>query len=1109
MPAGAGPAPAAWGERDGRILSAAQPEGLAVLTQGQRGALDALLNAPAGQGLRAGRKNISWLGILVEFSDREFPESYEEALDPLGVLGFPDSLITTTRDDWFRNLMGHTADYFANVSRDSVTLLPVLAESVVSMSKTMADYGDDTELSWEEGARLLASDIVDSLDAQIDFSAYDLITFIHAGPGQESDLLQNSPEQLWSGYLDFESLSEAFADSIPAEPVEGWPGIPTDDAGFVLQQFSIAPEFEREEEMDPPFVLGALGVYAHQLGSYLGLLSLGDYQAPRGQGVGNYDLMGSGLWNALGFVPGPPCAFNRYMMGWADTLYVDPDSCLAAEADGGLVLDLASWEQLGENDLLFLPISDREYFLIENRDQDADGNGAFSFDDANGNHIPDNGESLRYAEFDYYTTQYNSSDVTPGSGLFIWRIDEEMLRLTFDYDINLINAYNDHYGVMLLEADGYPDLSIAGNYDENAYGGDYDAFRAAGGPNDLMETATAADANSLPSTRTAEGADSGWRFHSVSEHGPTMSFTARWEALGFPRGEEFVVGQLPVGDPLAADVIGDTALEFVFLTTDGDSLFVHVAPSGDFAAASVIARIEGQAAGSLAAEELDNLTVWGQAEIVLLTTDGRLFAWRGDGTNMSGTPGEPIATVNAASRTPLLYRATFIGSDDLIGVFMHAILVLEELPDEGLGYGRCTPRWFLGDGTQWNSSPFGESHRGLPIADPAASLIVAVPGYDHEEAIHALFNICLFDSSEGGSQRILQLAPSETLASIAWPALTELPLTPGSDTNVQLAAADLDGDGMDELMIESEGQLLLWYPAGRFGGDGAGETLFHGDLLAASSGQAFLPADLNGDGVLEAIAASSTALAAYGPEGSGLGGWILDIPQTDPAPDLWRDPSHWLLSLRDDEGRDDPLLLTLDGRLFLGQEDLSSGLASDFLGGDLSGSPVLADFDGDGLLELRGLSGFEPALATTAGEDTLRSGKIVRHWQLETDWPMSAPGAWSQGGADAARTRRMAASAAFTLPPAGTGGIRAAYAYPNPAADRVTWRVETDAPDQISVELYDLEGQRRLRLEGVCDGFSPWEGESQLEVLAPGVYFYIIRSETSGDLETGRLAILR
>jgi M6 family metalloprotease-like protein len=1102
-PAVAGPAPPAHAEREGQVLVAAEPEGMAVLGQRQREALGALLDAAPGPGARAGRQEISWLGILVEFADRQFPENYEESFDPLGVLGIPDSLITTPRADWFRNLMDRTADYYATVSRGAVTLLPTLTDSVLALSGDMVDYGDDETLSWEQGARLLASEVVDSLDAELDFSAYDLITFIHAGPGQESDLLQNSPEQLWSGYLDFESLSEAFADSLPAEPPEGWPGIITDDMGFVLRQFGIAPELEREEEMDPPFVLGALGVYAHQLGSYLGLLSLGDYQSPRGQGVGNYDLMGSGLWNALGFVPGPPCAFNRYVMGWADTLHVDPASCVSVETDGGRALELVSWEQAGEDDLLFLPISDREYFLMENRDQDADGNGAFSFDDANGNHIPDNGESLLGAEFDYYTTQYNSSDVTPGSGLFIWRIDEEMLRLTFDYDINLINAYNDHYGVMLLEADGYPDLSTASNYDENAYGGDYDAFRAEGGPNDLMETGTAADASTLPNTRTAEGVDSGWRFHSVGAHGPTMSFTARWEAQGFPRSEEHLAGRLPVGDPLAADVIGDAALEFVYLTTDGDSLFVHVAPSGDFAAASVIARIEGQAAGALAA---GNLGGTDKDEIVLHTMDGGIFAWGGTGVSVGGAPDEPMAQVDSILTAPLL--APVSGP---------ALLAVEFISDDGdTGYDQCIPRWYDESGTTFpmfdEGALWGVAYRGRPVGAAAISRAVSLAGrgYDHPEP-HLLFaNLCLTDDSvEGGSLRILQIPAIGMLESGAEPAVLELPLTPGFDANVQLTAADLDGDGIDEIMIESEGQLLLWYPAGRFGGDGAGETLFRGDLLAASSGQALLPSDLNGDGVLEAITASSSALAAYGPEGSGLDGWIHDIPQTDPAPELWRDPSHWLLSLRDDEGRDKPLLLTLDGRLFAGHADLSAGLPSDFIGGDLSGSPVLADFDGDGLLELRGLTGFEPALATTAGEDTLLTGAVTRHWQLKTDWPVGAPGAWIQGGADAARTRRVAASAVFTPPSAGTGGFRAAYAYPNPAADSVTWRVETDAPDQISVELYDLEGQRRLSLEGVTDGFSPWEGESRLEGLASGVYFYVIRSENTGGLETGRLAILR
>ena len=73
----------------------------------------------------------------------------------------------------------------------------------------------------------------------------------------------------------------------------------------------------------------------------------------------------------------------------------------------------------------------------------------------------------------------------------------------------------------------------------------------------------------------------------------------------------------------------------------------------------------------------------------------------------------------------------------------------------------------------------------------------------------------------------------------------------------------------------------------------------------------------------------------------------------------------------------------------------------------------------------------------------------------------------------------------------------------------MTWRARTFAPDRVTVELYDLEGQLRLRLEGNTDGFSAWEQQSQLVGLAPGVYFYSIHATGSGDLSQGRLAILR
>ena len=120
---------------------------------------------------------------------------------------------------------------------------------------------------------------------------------------------------------------------------------------------------------------------------------------------------------------------------------------------------------------------------------------------------------------------------------------------------------------------------------------------------------------------------------------------------------------------------------------------------------------------------------------------------------------------------------------------------------------------------------------------------------------------------------------------------------------------------------------------------------------------------------------------------------------------------------------------------------------------------------------------------------------------------MTSP--WSQAGAGATRQRRLAAAGPFTPAAAGTGRLLEAYAYPNPAADRVTWRLRSTAPDRVSVTLYDLEGQERLHISGSTDGYSAWERETSLVGLAPGVYFYILRAEGAGELKSGRLAILR
>jgi len=1095
------------------------PEGGERLGERSRELLASLLagESPAARE----RQTVHWLGILVEFSDRQFPDEYEEVFDPLGVLGVPDSVVVTARDDWFLNLMRRVDDYYGSISGGQVVLEIALADSLVSLPGTMLSYGDD-ELGWVPGVHLMAGDVVAAVDSVVDFSAYDLVTLIHAGPGQESDLLRDSPELIWSGYVDHEALTETFADSIPPDSLLGiFPGIPTadQDSSFVLQRFSVAPELELEEQLDPPFVLGALGVYVHQLGGYLGLLSLNDYLEPRAQGAGNFDLMSSGLWNALGFVPGPPSAFNRMLLGWAEPLVISREECAAPGEFGGQSLRLQSFERTGADSILLrFPISDREYFLAENRNQDADGSGSFTFSDDNGNHVPDNAESLAGAEFDYFTTQYNSSDTQPGSGLFLWRIDEELIHLTFLTGTNLINAYNEHYGVMLLEADGYPDLSTPGYYDDS-YGGDYDAFRAAGGAAALPMTQTALGVETLPSTRSAEGADTGWSFHSIGVHDSIMDLVARWDPDTW-RTESLLLRRYhPAGDPLVADLTaggGPAVPEFVFAATNGaDSSFVFAFrgdstladPDGNPATHDPLAAVFGLPAGSPAAGDL---TGDGLDDVVLLTRDGRLFAWDGAGASLAPGPDPWLAELDSALTTPLLHDL----DESLPGL---EILLAEILPGGDRATDSTRLRCFAVDGSEIlptgaDSLAWATPHAGLPAGDLVLGLAVAPDerGPEHPAPGHAFFHVALVDTTGAGSGAILRLAAPDTPDWAAPWAGRVLAFTPSGDAAMSLAAGDLDGDGTDELIVEAEGEVWLWYPEGRYGGDYEGETLLRSPHAGAGANASLLSADLDGNGSLEALALESDGASAFGADAALVYGWPSAIAQTNPLPGSYSDPAVWGLALRD-AGGDELWTFTRDGRLFPGRGALAEGDPL-WIGGNLAGHPALLYREDQETLGIHGLSFFESVEGNSSPEDELLTEPLLRYWWSEESWqgdPELQALGWSQGGANARRSRRAAAAGPLTLPGAGTARFLEAYPYPNPAGESVTWRVRSDSPDRFEIKIFDLEGQLRILRTGATDGFSAWEGQSQLVGLAPGVYFYSILSEASGRLATGRLAVLR
>lgn len=420
---------------------------------------------------------------------------------------------------YFAHTFQDVASYYQDISGGRFTFNFEVHPDVVNLPHPMSYYGHHSENG--EQSVLLAADVVAQLDDDIDFASYDTYILVHAGAGEETDVLNNSPEQIYSTYLDADDFVDAAADSILNQPYIASPDFAE---GEGISQVLILPECEFQDSTDGyGGRFGTLGVYCFEVGLRLGMLSLSDF-TPAGavdsQGIGEFGLMGYGLFVGLGYIPPHPCAFNKCLMGWLDPMEMD--------ALGGGLVQLTPSERPGDpHAALRVNITGQEYWLLEYRQQDPDGSRIFSFPgDLNHNGVPDfynagndtGGflpageffdpaedirESLQGAEWDFFMSENSARDQNDkgaGSGVYIWHIDEGVVWDTFGLSGNFFNADPDHKAVDLEEADGIQDLD---SRTPSAYllGGDDDSFR--GEDNALFGP------HSRPSTITASGAATG------------------------------------------------------------------------------------------------------------------------------------------------------------------------------------------------------------------------------------------------------------------------------------------------------------------------------------------------------------------------------------------------------------------------------------------------------------------------------------------------------------------------------------------------------------------------------------------------------------------------
>ena len=454
------------------------------------------------------------IAILIEFPADDNPATtgngtfgdVPDANEAVFGEAFPEILEIEHDARYFREQLLYLEQYFRGVSYGNLFLETTLPETVFTAPEGMAYYGENEDAAtWQS---TLVRDAVRLADPVVDFSEYDGLVVYHAGVGEETDVLGDSPGDIWTAYLNRNDLAEALADS---GREEFYRGIETDDTvdgdTFFVTEAVLLPESETQDEFNGTLLAQwVLGVAAHMTGRLLGAPSLFDTDSENGasQGIGSFGIMGTGLWNSGGILPPHPCAWTKLFFGWIDPLTVTRDTTLV----------LPPVEITGDDPrIVKVPLSEDEYFLIENRYKDENGNGSFDFNDVNGDNVLFPYEdSYEGAEFDWSLPAEGSLE---GSGLMIWHVNERVIAGSGDFRTeNRVNADAGRKGVDLEEADGIQDLDSPARTLDN-FGSAGDSWRT--GNAVLFGPAT------TPSTRTAFGAATGITIEVESEAGSLMT----------------------------------------------------------------------------------------------------------------------------------------------------------------------------------------------------------------------------------------------------------------------------------------------------------------------------------------------------------------------------------------------------------------------------------------------------------------------------------------------------------------------------------------------------------------------------------------------------------
>lgn len=468
------------------------------------------------------RDTVRILAIMVEFQKDANEQTTGDGT--FQKQGSPAQIDPPPHDSlYFKNKLLFVENYYHQVSNGILTVIGDLCiQYIITLSNPMSAYSPPISLDDKSKLVELVKESwqkADTLYPGLDFSRYDAFVIFHAGVGRDIDLVSllgynPSPYDIPSIFLDSAAITTVLGSNL---------GIPIRDSTVFIKNSIILPETESRVVStgfgDETLQFSINGLFAACLGNYLGLPDLYDTKTGR-SAIGQFGLMdGAGIFAFNGLFPPEPSAWEKIYLGWVTPITIQ-------SSHDSISVPAVELTHSGQDTIYKIPISGSEYFLLENRNRDPEGDGIdvdivtadgstlvrhfnqdaynFKWDNVTGIY----GSVVNVSNFDWALIgETDGTGRYDGGGILIWHIDENVIQKGIQ--TNTINTNFDHRGVDLEEADGSQDIGQVYEFlapgSSSTYGSPLDCWFNG---NDAVLYKNILDRNSFPNSTSYNGAAS-------------------------------------------------------------------------------------------------------------------------------------------------------------------------------------------------------------------------------------------------------------------------------------------------------------------------------------------------------------------------------------------------------------------------------------------------------------------------------------------------------------------------------------------------------------------------------------------------------------------------